>query len=269
MYYSYLIDTHSHINFNAYKNDAKEVIRRALDENIRMIAVGAQYSTSRRALDYAKSYDGIYAAVGLHPTHIKGTFEEGLWSESERELEEFDKKKYKKLLQNDKVVAVGEVGLDYYDKSITDQAKTKQREVLEAQLGLAKETNKSVIIHCRKAYDDLIEILENHTNIRAVVHSFEGRKSQAQKLVGMGFYLGFNGMITYVSGLEKIVASVPLDKILIETDSPFLTPEPYRGQRNEPMYVKYIAEKIAEIKQAKIDQVAYQTTQNAKKLFGL
>lgn len=264
----YLIDTHSHINFNAYKKDAEEVIQRALDKNIWMIAVGAQYSTGRRALEYAEAYDGIYAAVGLHPTHIRGVFETGLWSGNERELEEFNRDNYKELLENPKAVAVGEIGLDYYDKTITDSAKVIQKEVFKKQLDLARDAGKPVIIHCRKAYNDLIEILEEYSGkINGVVHSFEGRKSQALKFLDMGFYLGFNGMITYASGMENIIKEVSLERILLETDCPFLTPIPYRGQRNEPSYLSYIAEKIAEIKQIETDQVAEQTTKNAMDLF--
>ena len=267
----YLIDTHSHINFSAFKDDADQVIARALENNIYMIVVGVQYSTSKRAVKYAKSYEGIYAAVGLHPTHIKGVFKENVWSSSEREFEDFKKDKYSELLKEPKVVAVGEVGLDYYDKNLPEASKNLQKEVFKKQLDLALEFNKPAIIHCRKAYNDLIEILEVYSNsdLEAVVHSFEGNKKQAQKIIEMGFYLGFNGLITYASGLEKVVENISLDKILVETDCPFLAPTFYRGQRNEPSYVKYIAKKITEIKNLDFNKVASQTTNNAKKLFGI
>ena len=159
----------------------------------------------------------------------------------------------------------------------------KQKEVFKAQLELAQQLQKPVIFHCRKAYDDLIAILEEFNSgclscpfacpgagggkLEGVVHCFMSRWSHAEKLLNMGFYFGFNGLITYARDYDKVIEKLPLERILLETDCPYLTPEPYRGQRNEPSYVKYVAEKIAEIKKIKIEQVAEQTTKNAKELF--
>jgi len=249
----FLIDSHSHINFNIYQDDGDEVIKRTLKENIWLINIGAQYSTSRRAVQYAGKYkEGVYAAVGLHPIHI---------------LEEFEPAKYKELLENSKTVAMGEIGLDYGD-NIDQLVKNKQKKLLREQLELVQQVGKPVIFHCRKAYDDLIELLTQF-QLRGVVHCFMGRWSQAEKLMAMGFYFGFNGLITYARDYDKVIKNLPLERILLETDAPYLTPIPHRGKRNEPLYVKYVAEKIAEIKKIKFAKVAQQTTKNARNLFGI
>lgn len=281
----FLIDTHAHVNFNTYKDDGPEVIKRTLKENIWLINVGAQYSTSRRAIQYAEKYkEGVYAAVGLHPSHVhQDNLKQDKGAQEEvRELEEFDSEKYKELLENSKVVAMGEIGLEYGDE-ISQEAKDKQREVLLEQLDLAQQLAKPVIFHCCKAYDDLIELLTQFqagcascpfacpgagsSQIKGVFHCFMGRWSQAEKLMEMGFYFGFNGLITYARDYDKVIEKLPLEKILLETDSPYLTPVPHRNKRNEPLYIKYVAEKIAEIKKIKLEQVAQQTTKNARKLF--
>jgi TatD DNase family protein len=281
----FLIDSHSHVNFNVYKDDGHEVIKRTLEENIWIVNVGVQYSTSQRAVEYAKKYsEGVYAAVGIHPSHIcldnleqdKGAREES------RELEEFDSEKYRELLANPKTVAMGEIGLEYGD-GISQEARDKQKQVLLEQLELVQQMDKPVIFHCRKAYEDLIEILECLSNkcagcpfncpdaegkkIRGVLHCFMGRWSQAKRLMAMGFYFGFNGLITYARDYDKVIKNLPLDRILLETDCPYLTPVPHRGERNEPLNIKYVAEKIAELKRTKLEEVAEQTTKNAKKLF--
>jgi len=280
-----LIDTHTHINFNAFKKDGDEIIRRALDNNIWIINVGAQYSTSRRAVEYAEKYkEGVYAIVGLHPSHVyENTNKKTEWEKGgEREFEEFKPEKYIKLLESSKAVAVGEIGLDYYDE-ISDEEKDKQKQVFLEQVDLARQINKPICIHCRKAYDDLIDLLEmfnfgcahcpmacsGDSKLKGVVHCFMGRLSQAKKLIDMGFYISFNGLITYARDYDKVIKEIPLDKIVLETDAPYLTPEPYRDKRNEPVNVKYVAEKIAEIKKIKFEQVAKQTTKNARELFGI
>lgn len=282
-----LIDTHAHVNFNTFKDDGDEVIKRALKENIWLINVGAQYSTSRRAVEYAEKYqEGVYAMVGLHPIHVYEGGREKEWDDSisEREFEEFDKDKYQKLLEHPKTVALGEIGLDYADK-VSQEARDKQKEVLIEQLELAQQIGKPVAFHCRKAYDDLIEILTffnagcatcpmacpgaGGSPLKGVLHCFMGRWSQAEKLLEMGFYFGFNGLITYARDYDKVIKQLPLEKILLETDCPYLAPVPYRHKRNEPVYVRYVAEKIAEIKEIKFEEVARQTTQNARELFGI
>ena len=266
-----LIDTHAHVNFNAYKDDGDEVITRTLKENIWLINIGAQYSTSQRAVQYAEKYnEGVYAAVGLHPSHIHQDNlkqDQGAQEES-RELEEFDEEKYRKLLENPKVVAMGEIGLEYGDE-ISREAKDKQKEVLIEQLELAQQVDKPIIFHCRKAYDDLIELLTTQTQLNGVIHCFMGRWSQAEKLIDFGFCLSFNGLITYARDYDKVIEKLSLEKILLETDCPYLSPVPHRDKRNEPLYIKLVAEKIAEIKKINFEEVAQQTTKNAQELFGI
>jgi len=278
------IDTHSHVNFKDFKEDADEVIRRALDNDTWMILVGSEYKTSNRALHYANKYQrGVYAAVGLHPTHLEnGKVENGENGEPifyER-FEEFDYGSYEKLAKFEKVVAIGEIGLDYYHldpKTDIQAAKKKQQEVFLKQLILARELDLPVIIHCRQAHDDLYELLANFKrdygqNIPSgqpwgVVHCFSGDEDLAWKYFRLGLMISFTGLITFSKQWDDLVRKVPLDKIMIETDSPYMTPEPYRGQRNEPLLVQYVAKRIAEIRGLKIEKVADITFNNAKKLF--
>jgi TatD DNase family protein len=278
-----LIDTHAHVNFRDFKEDGDEVIRRALKSGVWTINVGAQYSTSRRAVEYAEKYkEGVYAIVGLHPIHVfEGAKEKGQGGKiEEREFEELDEKKYMELLENPKTVALGEIGLDYTDQT-TEEQKEKQKEALVRQLELAQQMDKPVVFHCRKAHDDLIDILMMFQmgcascpmacspGLKGVIHCFMGRLSQAQKLMEMGFLFGFNGLITYARDYDKVIQALPLERIVLETDCPYLTPEPHRDKRNEPLYVKYVAEKIAEIKRIKFEEVTEQTTKNARELFGI
>ena len=244
-----LIDTHAHLNFSVYKDDAGEVIRRSLDNDIWLINVGSQYTTSKRAVGIAEKYEkGVYAAIGLHPIYAK---------------DKFQYEKYKELTDSKKVVAVGEIGLDYKSEYVS--FKQKQKDLLLKQLDLVKELNLPIIFHCRMAHNDLLEILENYQWLQGVVHCFTGAWEEAQKYLKMGFYLGFNGLI-FKMDFDEIIKKTPLDRILIETDCPYLTP-PQETGRNEPLYVKYVAEKIAKIKELNYEEIAKITTQNAKKLF--
>lgn len=261
-----LIDTHAHVNFNAYKNDSNEVIKRSLAENIHIINVGSQYSTSKRAVEIAEGYEkGVYAAIGLHPIHLETGLvkmkEDNKEIEFETSGEEFNYDKYKELTKSLKVVALGEVGLDYH----WNLNKEKQRTVLCQQLDLAENCSLPVVLHCRNAHDDMIELLTSRKDLRGVVHCFTGTWEQAQKYMAMGFYLGLNGII-FKMNLDEVIAKAPLDRILLETDCPYLTPQPMEG-RNEPAYVKYVAKKIAKIKNLSYDAVKETTTKNAKQLF--
>ena len=279
-----LIDTHAHLNFNAYKGDLDEVVKRTLSESVWVINVGSKYETSKKAVEIAEEYEErIYAAVGLHPIYstsglvkIKTDPEEGDFT---AKGEDFNKEKYKELAASKKVVAVGEIGLDYYYKPKTKRKlglfKEKQKEVFLKQLDLAKELNLPVILHCRMAHNDLIEILKNSTpGVGGVVHCFTGSWEQAKEYLDMGFCLGFNGII-YKLDLNEVIKKIPVEKILIETDCPYLTPLPAvalakagpKDVRNEPIFVKYIAKEIAKIKNLDFQKVAEITTQNARKLF--
>jgi len=270
-----LIDTHAHLNFNAYKNDLEEVIRRCLSENVWVVNVGSKYDTSKRAVEIAEGYKaGFYAAIGLHPIHsvpglvkIKTDLEEGNFNSTE---EDFDIEKYRKLAKSEKVVAIGEIGLDYYYRPKTKKKlelfKKKQKEVFLKHLDLARELNLPMIFHCRSAQDDLIEILKNNPGIQGVVHCFSGTLEQAKKYLEMGFYLGFTGII-FKLDLDNIIKEIPIEKILVETDCPYLTPLKAGSERNEPIFVKYVAKRIAELKNIDYQKVAEITTQNAKTLF--
>ena len=304
-----LIDTHAHVNFNDYREDAEAVIKRALKNGVWLINVGSQYSTSQRAIEFAEQYpEGVYAAVGLHPFHLK----ERVIYEEVDPLEEFEIKtrpeifnfkKYEKLAGHKKVVAIGEVGLDYFHlpEENREAERQKQKDNFLKHLELAKELNKPVIIHCREAHNDVLEILKNFcrhpeprakdlidkegradeilpphrvrgqndrgSGLRGVVHSFSGRWSQAEEYFKLGFYIGFNGLITFARDYDKVIKNAPLERLLIETDCPYLTPIPHRGKRNEPSYVKYVAEKIAEIKGMSVEEVVVTTTKNARELF--
>ncbi len=277
-----LIDTHAHVNFVAYKDDGDEVIKRAFEQNVWMINVGSQSETSRRAVEYAQKYSqGVLAAVGLHPIHLKkqqidAPVDEYETVEFKSGAEKFDYECYKTLAQNPKVVAIGETGLDYYHVTGNSEQITKnellQREILLEQMALAQELNKAVIFHCREAHQDLLEVLKNwefvgNKRLRGVIHSFSGRWSQAQQYLEMGFYLGFNGIITFARDYDRVVKEMPLGRLLLETDCPYLTPIPFRGKRNEPAYVKYVAGKVAELREVSLDEVAEVTTRNARELF--
>ena len=253
-----LIDSHAHLNFNAYKNDLDKVVSRSLAENVWMINVGSKYETSKKAVEIAEKYEkGVYAAIGLHPIHVPD--------------EEFDKEKYKKLACSDKVVAMGEIGLDHYKDY--GFFKEKQKEVFLQQLDLAKELNLPVIFHCRMAHEDLLKIINYklktiNYKLTGVIHCFTGTWEEAKEYLEMGFYLGFNGII-YKLDLKEVIEKTPLERILIETDCPYLTPPQTGVERNEPVFVKYISGEIAKIKNLNEQKVVETTCQNARKLFNI
>ena len=267
-----LTDTHCHLDYNKFDSDRAEVIRRANDSGlIRLLVPGLQHKSSKEAVQLAESNPSVYAAVGFHPT----------------DLEEFSESTFqevKELASHPKVVAVGEIGIDYYWVKEADK-RAIQREALKQQLAFAKEINKPVIIHMREENDawvgeasvDLLRILEEWKNglhgtlaeRPGVLHSFNGNLETAQKALALNFYLGITGPVTYKNAEEKreITRHFPLDKILIETDSPFLAPVPVRGKRNEPAFVHHIADKIAEIHSKSPAEIAAITTANAARLF--
>jgi len=277
------IDTHAHINFNKFKDDGDEVIHRSLDNNTWMILVGAEYRTSKRALEYANKYEtGVYATVGLHPIHLSEikTNEEDYNFISRQEYFNYDV--YEKLAQFKKTVAIGEIGLDYYHiDPIANLANTKrkQQETFLSQLKLAKNLRLPVIIHCRQAHDDMIEILKKFKKEFSgqlpkdkswgVVHCFSGDENLAWRYFSLGLMISFTGIITFSAKWDDLIRKVPSDKIMIETDCPFMTPEPFRSLRNEPLLVKYVAQRIAEIKNLSIERISEITTNNAKKLFNI
>lgn len=276
-----LIDTHSHINFNAYKEDGDRVIQNALAEDIWMIIVGADYKSSKRALDYANRYErGVYAAVGLHPMHIFSYRAKSDDYDFTTRGEEFNYEAYEKLAKFEKAVAIGEIGLDFYHMDIgveKEEFKRKQKEVFLEQLLLARNLDLPVIIHCREAHGDMIELMKKfrreHRELFkdekpwGVMHCFSGNEDLAWKYFNLGLLISFTGLITFSKNWDELIRKLPLDKFMLETDCPFMTPEPHRGQRNEPAMVKYVAKRVAEIKNMPVGKIAQATTKNAKSLF--
>jgi len=280
-----LIDTHAHINFKDFKDDADEVIRRSLGNDTWMILVGSEYRTSNRALKYSNKYEkGVYTAIGLHPIHledvgIKSDDDNGAYEFNSR-AEVFDYDSYEKLAKFEKVVAIGEIGLDYYhiDKTKDVNAiKKKQQEVFAQQLLLARSLDLPVIIHCRQAHDDMLAILQDFKKEYGhmipvdrpwgVMHCFSGDEDLAWKYFSLGLLISFTGLITFSQQWDSLIRKMPIDKIMLETDSPYMTPEPYRGERNEPVLVQYVAKRIADIRNIKVEKVAEITTATARSLF--
>jgi len=268
-----LVDSHAHLNFEAYKDDLSEVIGRCLQEQMKVINVGAAYDTSLKAVNLALVEPSFYSAIGLHPIHIYD--------------EEFNVEHYQDLIRSSKgrVVAIGETGLDYFhlwqslEKGVKDIAavKAKQAKIFREHIKLAQQNNLALIIHGRNgkedktAYQDIYQVLKDEGATRGVVHCYGGNLAEAKQFVELGFYLGFTGIVTFdkTGGLEEIIKWIPANKILIETDAPYLAPVPNRGKRNEPAYVKHVAEKIAEIKNKSVEEIIEVTGNNATKLFNL
>ncbi len=274
-----MIDTHCHLNFNTYKDDKESVIKRAGEAGLSaMINVGSQWDTSVRAVELAESYPNLYAAVGLHPVHL---FEQEIDEEESHfttRAEVFNFKKYFDLAKSsDRVVAIGECGLDYFwwpkDKT-QDEVKTMQAELFSQQLDLAVELGLPVISHCREAYADLLSVIKKHSQkgqiIKGVSHCFLGNRQEAKEFLDLGFMLSFTGIITFKNvdpELLEVIKETPIEKIMVETDSPYLAPHPYRGKRNEPAMVVEVARKIAELKGLSLNEVDEITTNNAKSFF--
>ncbi|MDD3301259.1 MAG: TatD family hydrolase [Patescibacteria group bacterium] len=280
-------DTHAHVNFKDFRDDADEVIRRSLDNNTWMVLVGSEYKTSGRALAYANKYEsGVYAAVGLHPNQLEEIVAHTSDANGSTQYmttgEEFNYDTYEKLAKSEKTVAIGEIGLDYYHLDLSSDIaaiKKKQKIVLLEQLRLARSLGLPVIIHCRQAHDDLLPLLqefkkENRDTIPAdrpwgVIHCFSGDENLAWEYFKLGLMISFTGLVTFSQMWDDLIRKIPLEKIMIETDCPYMTPEPYRGQRNEPLLVQYVAGRIAEIKGMKLEKVAEITTANARMFFGI
>lgn len=279
-----LFDTHAHVNFKSFENDAKEILQRALDAGVQVINVGSQIDTSKQAVELAKQFEkGVYAVVGLHPEHTHSQYVDEEETSFKSREETFDYEAYKQLAQNEKVVGIGECGLDYYrlpeDKTLHAGIKEKQKAAFRLQLKLAKELNKTLVIHSRpekgneELFTDLINILDTEgvQGLRFEVHSFTGSPEALKLFLDRGAYVSFNGIITFdkTGNMEKLVKMTPLDRIILETDCPYLTPVPHRGKKNEPSFVRHVAEYLAQIKGLPIGELERVTTQNAKVLFQL
>lgn len=277
------IDTHAHINFSAFKKDSDEVMHKSLAADTWMILVGTDYKSSKLALDYANKYEkGVYAAVGLHPIHLQEVKADGEDYSFVSRAEEFNYDIYERLGKLNKAVAIGEIGLDYHHINENHNvlgAKEKQKKVFIEQSKLARDLDLPVIIHCRNAHDDMLAILKDfkkkHKNLFikdkpwGVMHCYSGDENLAWQYFSLGLIISFTGLITFSAQWDDLIRKVPLEKVMIETDCPFMTPEPYRGKRNEPVLVKYTAQRIAEIKNLSIERVAEITTRNAREFFNI
>lgn len=291
-----LIDTHCHLNFAAFAKDLDQVVRRAREQGVEKIIVpGTDLISSRRAVEIAKTYPGVcFAAVGIHPHHAQ---------DPELEINDNVRHQIGELLEERGVVAVGEVGLDYYryaktkyeNSDITDSIKQKQKELLLLQLELALIHNKPVIFHCREAYTDMLDLIANysrnppvtnnyinqhqklvktnyikHNHLKGVFHCFIGSTPDLELILTMGYYVGFDGNITYNKNqYSPLVASAPLDRLLLETDSPYLSPVPHRGTRNEPLHLPLVAQAVAKYHNSPLSKVIHISTANALSLFNL
>ncbi len=282
----HLIDSHCHVHFNAYREDMEEVIKRTLDHGVFMITVGTQKDTSKHGLEVADRYEGVWATVGLHPNH---TVEQEFWDNDElppeqqvtpkikTRAEKFDMDYYSELAKHPKCVGIGEFGLDFYripEGVNRDEVILGQEETVRAQFDLASEMDKPVVIHCRDAYPRQAQMIREAIEggmlaRRGVIHCFTGTLQEAQAFLDLGFYISFSGILTFAKNLQEVARALPLEKLLVETDSPYLTPAPDRGKRNEPWRVEYVAQKLAELKGVTVEEVARQTVENTKTIFRL
>ena len=270
------IDIHSHVQFAAYDADRAEVMERAKQAGTAMINVGTQRDTSKAAVELAHQYPDIaWATIGLHPIHTSKSFHDkqelgGEGKDFTSRGEEFDYEYYRELGKDEKVVGIGECGLDYY--RLERDTRSVQRATFEKHIQLALELQKPLMIHCRNAYEDMLEILDVtrytlHATQPGNIHFFAGSWDVARRFLDLGFTLSFTGVITFANQYDEVVKNTPLDMILAETDSPYITPVPLRGKRNEPANVHYIVEKIAKLKNKEVEEVREVIIANAKRVF--
>lgn len=254
------IDTHCHLDMEHYQDDFAEILSRARHAHINhILSIGIDYSSSEKAIELAKSHPFISATVGVHP----------------HDIEELDDAMYYRLeslitTNRDHIVGYGEIGLDYF-KNYADISLQKIH--FAKQIELAQHFNLPLIIHDRDAHDDILTILKQHGPYAAggVLHCFSGDMDFAQQVLNLGFYISIPGIVTFKNAkeLQQVAKDIPLDRMLLETDGPFLAPTPYRGKRNEPSYIPLIAEKIAELRNISVSEVAMATSSNAQNLFQL
>ncbi|HEY3252052.1 MAG TPA: TatD family hydrolase [Ignavibacteria bacterium] len=256
------VDTHAHLNYPELKSSLPDILKRAADNGVEKIIVPAtSYKTSLEITELIQKHEMLYGAVGIHPTELND-FEE-------KQLHEIES-----LAKENKIVAIGEIGLDYYWEPYD---KALEHHVLKSQLEIAKRSNLPVILHNRKSSEDLMKIVESkfeNGKLKGQFHSFSGDEEMAKKCVEMGFYISFTGNITYKPKdhtyiAYQIVRETPIENLLLETDTPYLPPVPYRGKQNEPSYIKHTAEKLAELKGISIEELAKTTSENAIRLFNL
>ncbi len=262
-----LIDSHAHLDNAQFDADREHVVRRALEAGVRVISIATDLRSSHKGLEIARKYE-LHCTAGLHP------------HEADQFVGDETLEQLRRLLTEPEVIAIGEIGLDYFKEYAPRES---QQRAFRAQLALAQELRKPVVVHLREATEDLLAILRECAphprplslqgrgeRLRGVVHSFTGDWGLAQELLALGFYLSVNGIVTFEKSqaLRAAVARIPLERLLLETDCPYLAPVPMRGKRNEPSFVHYVAQTVAQIKKLSLDEIAQATTQNARALFG-
>lgn len=274
-------DAHTHTNFVAYDADRDAVIKRSLGAGVGMNVVGTQLDTSRSAVALAEQYEGVYATIGLHPVHTAKSYHDTKeLGEGGKEFtsrgEVFDATAYEALGKSPKVIAIGECGLDYY--RVDESTKDIQSKAFIDQIELANRLGKPLMLHIRdgsqtsvtsSAYEDSLEILKSHAKVRGDVHFFAGDWQIAKKFLDLGFTLSFTGVLTFTHDYDEVVRNTPLDMLLSETDAPYITPVPFRGQRNEPLHVTKVVEAIAGLHGVSEQTAAAQLVQNAERVFGI
>lgn len=262
-----LIDTHCHLSFKAFRDDLEEVILRAGSADVAMITVGSQKNTSEKGIEIAKNNEKVFASIGFHPTHAGD--------------EEFDYDWYVKNSDAKKVVAIGEAGIDFFHSNPSENnVLEKQEEVFRKQIALAKQKNLPIIMHARSsgtdssqdAFSHVLRIIKDEGYSRCVLHCFGASWGVAEAFLELGCFISFTGIVSFKNASDElvdVVKKVPNDKFMIETDAPYLAPEPFRGQRCEPSYVEHVARSIASIKQMDYDDIASITTKTAKEFFNI
>lgn len=257
-----LFDTHAHYDDERFDADRDELLRSMPENGVGLILnPGCDVETSRKALSYARTYPHVYAAVGFHPENIEGMSDDAV---------EAGLKEIEVMAADPRVRAIGEIGLDYY--WCKDPAERKrQQEVFRAQMRMAGRLDLPVIVHDREAHLDCLTIVEQYPKARGVFHCYSGSAEFAQRLLDLGWYISFTGVITFKNAKKAldVVRMMPMDRIMVETDAPYMAPEPYRGKRNSSLYVYRMAEVIAEIKGLPVEEVIRITTENGKRLFGI
>ncbi len=273
-------DSHTHMQFAVYEKDREEIVKKTLEEGVGFINGGTNKKTSEGAVSLANKFieNPVYATVGLHPIH---TYESKYLDKNELEakieVEDFDYDFYKNLALSKKVVGIGECGLDYFRlEGKSENIKDKQRQVFKKQVKLAKEVNMPLVIHCRPskdsmdAYHDLHEILSEEEGLEdVVIHFFAGNQEMAEKFINLGCYFTFGGVITFTRDYDEQLGMVPVDKLLLETDAPYVSPLSHRGERNEPRFVKEVYERVSKLRGVGLDKLKECVLENNKKVFNI
>jgi len=257
-----MIDIHAHLNFPDFQKDLEQIVKRSLRAGVdKIICVSSNVEEGKKSIEIAKQFPKVvFAGVGIHPQQTDPNNKTPLKEQI---------KKLKKLASQKEVITIAKCGLDYSPAppGELDRSKKDQLYLLEAQLKIAKDLKLPVQIHSRKAYEDTLAVLQNHPSLSGVWHCYSEGKKGIEPISKLGFYFGVDGNLTYDQGLQNVFALIPLEKILLETDAPLLTPEPHRGERNEPAYLAHTAQKLAEIKKTSLKEIDKTTTKNSKKLF--